>query len=155
MWAIMWCDLWKPVTCRKWWNCKIKEINIIILIFFFIFYDLWTSVTFDTSIRGDPSKKLWKENNSNLHMISTTQNINFAPCDGFSQITSHLSTSENRACAIHWLLLHFGIWDLNHYPQIIHVHFSEVSIQNICVSSNWWCYWPMIVTFVFLSYRYS
>ncbi len=83
----MWCDLWKPVTCRKRWNCKIKEINIKILMFFFICYGLWTSVTFDTSIRGDPSKKFWKENNSNFHMISITQNINFAPCDGFSQIT--------------------------------------------------------------------
>ncbi len=87
----MWCDLWKPVTCRKRWNCKIREIKIIILMFFFIFYDLWTSVTFDTSIRGDPSKKFWQENNSNFHMISITQNINFAPCDGFSQITSHIN----------------------------------------------------------------
>ncbi len=56
--------------------------------FFFIFYNLWTPVTFDTSIRGDPSKEFWKENNSNFHMISITQNINFAPCDGLSQITS-------------------------------------------------------------------
>ncbi len=86
----MWCDLWKPFTCRKRWNCKIKEINIIILMFFFIFYGLWTSVTFDSSTRGDPSKKFWKENNSNFLMIPITQNINFATCDGFSQITSHL-----------------------------------------------------------------
>ncbi len=56
----------------------------------FFFCGLWTSVTFYTSIRGDPSKKFWKENNSNFHMISITQNINFAPCDGFSQITSHI-----------------------------------------------------------------
>ncbi len=101
-----WYDLWKPVTCRKWWNCKIKEINIIILMFFFIFYSLWTSVTFDTSIRGDPSNKLWKENNSNFHMIPITQNINFAPCDRFSQITSHLCTC-NWACtycfSLSWL----------------------------------------------------
>ncbi len=89
-WNHMWCDLWKPVTCRKRWNCKIKEINIIILMFFFIFDSLWTSVTFDTIITGDPSKKFWKENNSNFYMISITQNINFAPCDGFSQITSQL-----------------------------------------------------------------
>ncbi len=86
----MWCDLWKPVTCRKRWNCKIKEINILILMFFFIFYGLWTSVTFDTSIRGDPRKQIWKENNSNFQMIPITQNINSAPCDGFSQITSQM-----------------------------------------------------------------
>ena len=49
----MWCDLGKPVTCRKRWNCKIKEINIVILMFLFIFYSLWTIITFDTSIRGD------------------------------------------------------------------------------------------------------
>ncbi len=85
----MWCDLWKPVTCRKKWNCKIKEINITILMFFFIFYGLWTCVTFDSSIRGDPSKKFWKENNSNFYMIPITQNINLATCDRFSQITSH------------------------------------------------------------------
>ncbi len=54
--------------------------------FFFIFYSFWTSVTIDTSIRGDPIKKFWKENNSKFHVI--TQNINFAPCDRFSQITS-------------------------------------------------------------------
>ncbi len=58
--------------------------------FFFIFYGLRTSVTFDTSIRGDPSKKFWKKNNSNFLMIPITQNINFATCDGFSQITSQL-----------------------------------------------------------------
>ncbi len=86
----MWCDLWKPVTCRARWNCKIKEISIIMPMFFFIFYGLWTSVTFDTSIRGDPSKKFWKENNSNFHMISITQDINFVPCDRFSQITLHV-----------------------------------------------------------------
>ncbi len=96
MLANLWCDLWKPVTCRKRWNCKIKEINIIILMFFFIFYDLWTSVTFDSSIRGDPSKKFWKENNSNFLMIPITQNINFATCDGFSQITSHFPKFWNR-----------------------------------------------------------
>ncbi len=82
----MWCNLGKPITCCKWWNCKIKEINITILMFFFIFYSLWTSVTFDASIRGDPSKKFWKEN----QMIPITQNTNFAPCDGFSQITSQI-----------------------------------------------------------------
>ncbi len=96
LWAGMvdrWCDLWKPVTHCKKWNCKIKEINIIILMFFFIFYSHWTSVTFDTSIRGDPSKKFWKENNSNFHLISITQNINFAPCDSFFQITSHMTAT--------------------------------------------------------------
>ncbi len=61
--------------------------------FFFIFYALRTSVTFDTSIRGDQSKKFWKENNSNFHMIPRTQNINVAPCDGFSQIISHIDNS--------------------------------------------------------------
>ncbi len=86
----MWCDLGKPVTCRKRWNCKIKEINITIVMFFFIFHSLWMLVTFDTSVRRGPSKKFWKENNSNFHMISITQNTNFAPCDGFSQITSHI-----------------------------------------------------------------
>ncbi len=55
--------------------------------FFFIFLAFVTS---DTSIRGDPSKKFWKESNLNFHMIPIAQNINFAPCDGFSQITSHL-----------------------------------------------------------------
>ncbi len=72
-------------------NCKIKEINFTIVMLFFIFYSLWTSVTFDTSIIGDPNKKLWKENNSNFHMIPITQNINFAACDRFSQITSQLN----------------------------------------------------------------
>ena len=86
----MWCDLGKHVTCCKEWNCKIKEFNIIILMFFFIFYSLWTSVPFDTSIREDPSKKFWEENNSNFHMIPITQNTNFAPCDRFSQITSQM-----------------------------------------------------------------
>ncbi len=35
---------------------------------------------------------LWKENNSNFHIIPKPQNINFAPyaCDRFSQITSHI-----------------------------------------------------------------
>ncbi len=86
----MWCDLGNPSHVAKRWNCKIKEINIIILMFFFIFYGLWTSVTFINSIRGDPSKTFWKESNSNFHMISITQNINFVPCDRFSQITSHI-----------------------------------------------------------------
>ncbi len=58
--------------------------------FFFIFYGLQTFVTFDTSIRGDQSKKFWKENHFNFYMISITQNINFAPCDRFSQITSQM-----------------------------------------------------------------
>ncbi len=53
-------------------------------------FPYFLSVTFDTSIRGDPSKKFWKENNSNFHMISITQNINFVPCDGFSQITTQM-----------------------------------------------------------------
>ncbi len=88
----MWCVLEKPVTCRKRWNCKIKEIHIIILMFFFIFYIILTSVTFDTSIRGD---QFWKENNSNFHMISITRNINFAQCDGFSQITSQMTLLGN------------------------------------------------------------
>ncbi len=86
----MCCDLRKPVTSCTGWNCKMKEINIIILMFFFIFYSIWTSVTFDTNIRGDPSKKFWKENNSNFHMIPITQNINFAARDWFSQTTSHI-----------------------------------------------------------------
>ncbi len=77
-------------VCRKRWNGKIKEINIIILMVFFIFI-AFEHQTVDTSIRGDPSKKCWKENNSNFHMIpSITQKINFVPCDGFSQITWHL-----------------------------------------------------------------
>ncbi len=87
----MWCDPGKSVTCRKMWNCKIKEINNLILMFFLYFYNLWTSVTFDNSIGGDPSKKFRKEDNSNLlergysnfHVISITQNINFAPCGIF------------------------------------------------------------------------
>ena len=89
----MWCDLWKPVTCRKRWNCKIKVINITSLMFFFIFYGLWTAVSFDTSITGDPSKKFWKERNSNFYVI--TQNVNFAPCDRFSQITSQIIGTLN------------------------------------------------------------
>ncbi len=84
--------MWSGKNCHKGGECKIKEINIIILMFFFIFYNLRTSVTFDTSIRGDPGKKFWKENNSNLHMIPITKNINFVPCDVFSQITSHMLT---------------------------------------------------------------
>ena len=36
----MWCDLRKPVTCRTEWNCKMKEINNIILMFFFVFDNL-------------------------------------------------------------------------------------------------------------------
>ena len=53
-------------------------------------YSLWTQVTFDTtaSVRGEPSKKFWKEN-SNFYVIGSTNNINFEPCHGFSQITSH------------------------------------------------------------------
>ncbi len=55
-------------------------------------------VTFDINIRGDPSKKFGKVNNSNFHMISIPQNINFAPCDRdrFSQITSHFMSCENQ-----------------------------------------------------------
>ncbi len=41
--------------------------------FFLYFYGLWTSVTFDSSITGDPSKKFWKEDNSDFHMIPVTQ----------------------------------------------------------------------------------
>ncbi len=70
----LWCDLGKHVTCCKGWNSKIKEINIIIQMFFFIFHSLWTSITFDTSIRGDPHKKFWKENNSNFYVIPITNN---------------------------------------------------------------------------------
>ncbi len=62
-------------------------IRMFFLIFTFGHFYL-DIVTFDTSIRGDPSKRFWKENNSNFHMIPITQNINFAPCDEFSQITS-------------------------------------------------------------------
>ena len=81
---------------------KIKEINIIILMFFLIFYSLWTSVTFDTIIREDPSKKFWKENNSNFYMTPRTQNINFEQCDGLSQITSPiLNTLKNTNTLLH------------------------------------------------------
>ena len=55
--------------------------------FFFIFI-AFEHIMFDTNT-GDPRKKFWKENNSNCHTIPITQNINFAPCDGFCQITSH------------------------------------------------------------------
>ena len=69
------------------------EISIIIIVMiFFIFYSLWILVIFDTSYIGgrvDPSKKFWKENNSNFHMLP--KNMNFPPRDGFSQITSHTS----------------------------------------------------------------
>ncbi len=34
------------------------------------------------------------DNNSKFHMIPITQNINFVPCDGFSQITSQLDMLE-------------------------------------------------------------
>ena len=84
----MWCGLRKPVTCRTEWNCKIRQINNIIL-FSFIFDSLWTSVTFDTSMTEGQSKKFWKEDIPNFHMILTTQIWYFAPCDVFSQITSH------------------------------------------------------------------
>ena len=80
---VIWENLWHVA---KGETGKIKEINIIIEMFFFIFYSLLTSVTFDTNIRGDPSKNFWKENNSNCHIIPIIQNINFAPFDGFSQI---------------------------------------------------------------------
>ena len=89
-WFHMWCDLRKPVTCRTGWNCTIKEINSIILMFFFIFHSLLTSVTFDTNITEDPIKKFWNDDNSNFYMIPITQNWYFAPCEGFSQITSHI-----------------------------------------------------------------
>ncbi len=64
----LWCDLRKPVTCRKRWNCKTKEINNIILMFFFLFHTLWTSITFDTRVipcqfnqwsPGDPLRFSW------------------------------------------------------------------------------------------------
>ncbi len=120
-WANMWCDLWKPVTCRKRLNCKIKDINIIILMFFFTFYGLWTSVTFDSSIRGDPSKKFWKENNLNFLMIPLTQNINFATCDGFSQITSHLRIIFNSLTSDSFFFGHLlrfvNYWGLPFYKQ--------------------------------------
>ena len=75
-------------------DCKIKEINNIILMFFFFFDNLWTSVSsFDASITEGPSKKIWKEYNSNFHhMIQITQIWYFVPFDGFSQITSHIVT---------------------------------------------------------------
>ncbi len=96
--------MWSRKIGHKGWNCKSKEINNIILIFFLYFlYSLWTSVTFhiisyicisirtfDTSIRGDLSKMFWKENNSNFHMIPITQNTNFTPCGRFYQITSQM-----------------------------------------------------------------
>ncbi len=87
--AQMWCDLWKTATYPKRWNCKIKEINIIILMFFFSFYGFWTSVTLDTSIRGDSSKKFWKENNSNFHMISITQKHQF--CTMWQVFSYHIT----------------------------------------------------------------
>ncbi len=91
--------MWQFSLLLVMWSVKTrhmsqKEINIIILMFFFIFYGLWTSVTFDTSFRGDTIKKFRKENNSNFHMTSITQNINFAPCDKFSQIPSDLVNSR-------------------------------------------------------------
>ncbi len=85
--------------------------------FFFIFYGLWTSVTFDASIRGDPSKKFWKENHSNFHMISITQNINFAPCDGFSQITSHIIMLSFYALSLICFIIH--AWPLLLYLRLI------------------------------------
>ena len=71
--------------------------------FFFIFDSLWTSVTFGTSITEDQSEMLWKENNSNFH-IPITQNINFPPFDGFSQVTSHIH------CTYFWLHFHPPIY---------------------------------------------
>ena len=67
----------KPVTCRTEWNWKIRAINNIILMLFFIFDSLWISVTFDTSIIEGPSKKFWIEDISTFHMIPITQNLIF------------------------------------------------------------------------------
>ncbi len=68
-WEYLWCDLRKPVTCRMEWNCKIKDMNSIILMCFFIFDRIWKSATFDTSIKESPSKKFWKKDYSNFPFI--------------------------------------------------------------------------------------
>ncbi len=102
----MWCDLWKPVTCRKRWNCKIKEINIVILMFFFFFYSLWTSVSFDTSIRGDPSKKFWNVNNSNFCMIDNSKYQFSTMWRGFfsDHITCVQTTNRTWTCKVQFIL---------------------------------------------------
>ncbi len=102
----MWCDLRKPATCLTDWNCKIKEINSIILMFFFIFDSLWSSVTFDTGITEDPSKKFWKTDNSNFHMILTPQIWYFAPCDEFSQLTSHVFSKVKKKANLYLICNH-------------------------------------------------
>ena len=51
--------------------------------FLFIFDSLKTSVTFDTSVTEDPSKMFCKEDISNFHLISITQNCNFHHVTGF------------------------------------------------------------------------
>ena len=102
----MWCDLGKPVTCCTGRNCKIKEIVNIIPMFFFIFESLWTSITFDTSITKDPSKRFWKKCNLNFHMIPVTPNINFPPCDRFSQITSLICTHIRVVTHLYCIYMH-------------------------------------------------
>ena len=140
----MWCDLWQPVTCRKRWNCKIKEINTIILMFFFIFYGLWTSVTFDSSIRGDPSKKFWRENNSNCHLISITQNINFAPCDKFSQITLHIYFIEQiKTMPSFNIFLYYWTreWHFGHKLQNVCMLGHHIPLVNLISLPCWyWCH---------------
>ncbi len=154
----MWCNLWKPVTCRKRRNCKIKEINIIILMFFFIFYGLWTSVTFDTNIRGNPSKKFWKENISNFQIIWITQYINFVPCDRFSQITSHIRRCYVQVYSDIMLMTEYSfVCGVNNKVSIcIHLSFFHqchklkeqvfkkivwyfLLVYNDTVFFSWWC----------------
>ena len=92
----MWCDLRKKrhMLHRVKLKKLSRQINSIILMFFFIFDSLWISVSFDTSITGGPSKKFWRENSSNFHMIPKTQILYFALCDGFSQITFHIEKTS-------------------------------------------------------------
>ncbi len=104
----MWCDLRKPITCCTEWNCKIKEINNIML--FFVFDNLWTSVTFDTSITEGPSKKFWKEYNSNVHMIPVTQIWYFAPCYRFLQITSQMTNNVLFFIFLIWTWLDHSVY---------------------------------------------
>ncbi len=92
--------------------------------FFFILYSLWTPVTFETSIRGDPSKKFWKEDNSNFHMIPITQNINFAPRDRFSQITSHMFKLDTMLLFLNSLQKQFSLIIINN------VHGCNDAIPN-------------------------
>ena len=67
---------------------------------FHYFYNLWTSVNVDTSIRGDPSKKFWKENISH----DTNYNSKCQFCTMWQVFSDHITYAfiNNDSWSFEW-----------------------------------------------------